>query len=264
MGLENDKKITYEDEIELYDLWRNVVKRKRIIFWIFILSMVSAAIVSFVMPKVYRGEVGVRIQPKDLISPKELSEIMGKFDKEKIQLIFPLNFDSIKEAMITPIPGSLDKFKITVELTQTTYFQDVIRTFVQYLNNIPLIKKGIEDSREQLTKRLEEIDVVMAKSQEDGERFQRMMVKEKLNPIGFNPVQFNRMLSDLEVEKISLRQAIKNLTGFEIVTNPILFQKPVSPKPVLYLVITGITSLFAGLLIVLLLKYFEKIREKAG
>ena len=133
---------------------------------------------------------------------------------------------------------------------------------VQYLNNIPLITRAVDQSREQLTKRLEEIDVVMSKSQEDAERFQRMMVKEKLNPIGFNPVQFNKMRSDLEVEKIILKQSIKNLTGFEIVTNPIIFQKPVSPRPMLYLAIAGISSLFGGFFIVLFMNFLEKVKGK--
>ncbi|MCX6704698.1 MAG: hypothetical protein NTZ07_04660, partial [Candidatus Woesebacteria bacterium] len=212
--------------------------------------------------KIYRGEVGVRIQPKELIAPQELFEIIGKFDREKIETIFPQNFDSIKSVRIIQIPGSTDKFKIIVELNQTTSFQGVIKIFMQYLNNIPLIARAVEQSREQLTKRLEEIDVVMSKSQEDAERFQRMMVKEKLNPIGFNPVQFNRMRSDLEVEKISLRQAIKNLTGFEIVTNPIIFQNPVSPRPMLYLTITGILGLFGGLFIVLFMNFLEKVKGK--
>ncbi len=199
--------------------------------------------------------------PKELISTKELFEIIGNFDREKIEAIFPQNFDSIKSVRIKQIPGSTDKFKIIVELTQTTYFQEVIKIFVQYLNNIPLIARAVEQSREQLTKRLEEIDVVMSKSQEDAERFQRMMVKEKLNPIGFNPVQFNRMRSDLEVEKIALKQSIKNLTGFEIVTNPIIFQKPVRPRPMLYMAIAGVISLILGVFLAMFLIYMENIKR---
>jgi LPS O-antigen subunit length determinant protein (WzzB/FepE family) len=130
------------------------------------------------------------------------------------------------------------------------------------LNNIPLIARAVEQSREILTKRLEEIDAVMSKSQEDAERFQRMMVREKLNPIGFNPVQFNKMRSDLEVEKIALKQSIRNLTGFEIVTNPIIFQEPVSPRPMLYLAIAGIFSLFGGLFMVLFMNFLEKVKGK--
>ncbi len=268
MNPQNDKPTIYQDETNLYDLWKSIMKRRRLIIWIFIISIISGGIVSLLMPKVYRGEVSVRVQPKDLnstpakelISTRELFGIIGSFDREKIETIFPNDFDSIKEVSIIQIPGSTDKFKIDVELTQTASFHEVINTFVRYLNNIPLIAKAVDQSREQLTKRLEEIDVVMAKSQEDAERFQKMMVKEKLNPIGFNPVQFNRMLSDLEVEKITVKQWIKNLTGFEIVTNPIIFQKPVRPRPLLYLTIAGILGLISGLFIALFLSFLEKVK----
>lgn len=271
MNSANDKNTYSGDEINLYDLWKNIIKRKKLIFWIFIISIISAGIISLVMPKIYRGEVGIRIQikelgstlgsTKELISPKELFEIIDKFDREKIETIFPQNFDSIKSVRITQIPGSTDKFKIIVELSQTTYFQEVIKIFVQYLNNIPLIARAVEQSREQLTKRLEEIDAVMSKSQEDAERFQRMMVREKLNPIGFNPVQFNKMRSDLEVEKIALKQSIKNLTGFEIITQPTISSKPVKPKPVLYIILAGLISFIAGLFIAVFLNYWERIKE---
>ena len=265
---QNDKPTIYEqDEIYLQDLWKIIMKRKKIIFWIFITAVISAGIISFTMTKIYRAEVGVRIQPKDssstkeLISTKELFEIIGKFDEEKIKAIFPQNFDSIKKVKITQIPGSNDKFKITVELSQPANFQDAIKTFMLYLNNIPLIKRVVEESREQLTKRLEEIDVVMAKSQEDADRFEAMMVKEKLNPIGFNPVQFNRMRSELEVEKIALKQAIKNLTGFEIITEPTISLKPVKPRPLLYIILTGLISLIAGIFISAFLNYWERIKN---
>ncbi len=267
MSPQNDKPTTYENGINLDDLWKSIIKRKRLIFWLFIISIISTGIISFAMPKIYQGEVAVRIQPKDsssttkeLISTKELYGIIGNFDREKIQTIFPQYSDSVQNVSIIQIPGSTDKFKIIIELRKPNDFQEAVKIFVQYLNNIPLMARAVEQSREQLTKRLEEIDVVMLKSQEDAERFQNMMVKEKLNPIGFNPVQFNRMRSDLEVEKVILKQQIKNLTGFEIVTDPILFQKPVRPRPMLYLTVAGILGLFGGLCIALFMNFLEKVK----
>jgi len=261
---QSDKPTIYEDEINLYDLWKNIVKRKRSIFFIFIVSIIATGTISLIMPKIYRAEVGVRIQTKELISPKELSEIIGKFNQEKIRMIFPKYSDSIKEVKIIQIPASTDKFKLTVELSETVYFQDVFKTFIQYLNNIPLIKRVVEESREQLAKRLEEIDVVISKSQEDAERFQSMMVKEKLNPIGFNPVQFNRMVSDLEVEKIALKQSLKNLVGFEITSQPMISFSPVRPRPLLYMMLAGVISLLFGIFLALFLNYWESLKRQRG
>ena len=276
MNPQERKPTAYEDEINLYDLWKNVIKRKKLIFGIFFVSIISTGIISFMMPKIYQGEVGVRIQesqesispgyygkiqPKELISPKELYEIIGNFDREKINLIFPQYSNSIKDVMIRQISGSTDKFKIIFEMRQIAYFQEVVKIFMQYLNNIPLIARAVEQSRERLRKRLEEIDVVMSKSEQDAERFQRMMIKEKLNPIGFNPVEFNKMRSALEVEKIALKQSIKNLTGFEIVTNPIISKSPVRPRPKLYMAIAGVISLVFGIFLTMVLSYIENIKR---
>ena len=271
MDMQKDKSGIDENEISLYDLWKNILRRKKIIFWIFFISIISAGIASLVMPNIYRGEVGVRIQPKELISaevdvriqPKELIsarelfEIVGKLNRERIETIFPQNFDSIKSVKLAQIPGSTDKFKVIIELSQRSYFEEAIKIFMKYLNDIPLIARAVEESREILRKRLEEIDVVMSKSQEDAERFQKMMVKEKLNPVGFNPVHFNRMRSDLEVEKIILKQSIKNLTGIEIVTSPLIYQTPVRPRPILYVTIAGIMGVIIGAFIALFLNYRE-------
>jgi len=186
--------------------------------------------------------------------------MVGNFDRERIKAVFPLNSDFINGVKITLIPGSNDKFKITLELMQTTQFDDMIKTFVGYLNNIPLIKKAVEQGREQLIKRLEEIDIVMAKSQQDADKFQKMMIKEKLNPIGFNPVQFNRMLSELEIEKILLQQANKNYVGVEIISQPLISSNPVKPRPAINIIITGLISLIVGIFIAAFLNYWKRIK----
>ena len=44
------------DEINLYDYWKVIAKRKILIIGLFIVIVVSTAIGSFLMPDIYRGE----------------------------------------------------------------------------------------------------------------------------------------------------------------------------------------------------------------
>jgi len=44
------------DEVNLYDYWKVLVKRKKIFLGIFLLPLVIAIIVSLFMPRYYRGE----------------------------------------------------------------------------------------------------------------------------------------------------------------------------------------------------------------
>ncbi len=260
MNSQNEKDTIYEDETNFYDIWKQIAKRKKLISGIFIIFTSLAVIISLTMPKTYRGEVAIKIQPKDLISTRELFEIIGQFDPEKIARIFPNNFTSINSVKIIQIPGSTDKFRVSIELIETAYFQDIIKVLVEYLNKTTLIKKAVEQSREQLLKKIEEIDVVMKNSQRDAESFQKMIVREKLNPIGFNPVQFNKMLSDLEIEKIVLRQTMRELTGFEIIAQPTISPKPVKPRPILYMASAGITGIIIGLFLAIFLDHLEKLK----
>ena len=52
----------YDDEINLYDFWKIIAKRKILIIGLFIVIVVSTAIASFRMPDIYRGEAGLVIK----------------------------------------------------------------------------------------------------------------------------------------------------------------------------------------------------------
>ncbi len=264
MDLHEGKNRVDEGEINIYDIWKNIVKRKFLILGVLIIALILGAIVNLFSPKIYRGEAVLKIQPTQLISTKELFEIIGKFDREKVAIISPENLTIINSVKIIQIPGSTDKFKVSIELTERDHFQGIVRAFVEYLNNIPFIKRTVDQSREQLLKKLEDVDVVMNKSQQDAESFKKMMVREKLNPIGFNPVQFYKMLSDLEIEKIVLKQSMSNLTGVELISQLAISLNPVKPRPVLNMTIAGITGLIVGLFLAVFLNYLENLKRSSN
>jgi len=76
MNTQNKEHPAYEDEINLYDYWKVVVKRKKLIIGLFLISVVVAAIISLLMPKIYRGEATFKITAKGMVS------IIGNLDKE--------------------------------------------------------------------------------------------------------------------------------------------------------------------------------------
>ena len=54
MIMEQQNKEDY-DEINLYDLWNGIAKRKMLIIGLFIVIVGSTAIGNFMMPNIYRG-----------------------------------------------------------------------------------------------------------------------------------------------------------------------------------------------------------------
>ncbi|MBA3071945.1 MAG: hypothetical protein FP829_07310, partial [Nitrospirae bacterium] len=57
METQNKGTAVYEDEINLYDYWKVIVKRKTLIIGLFLAAVLASGIISFLMPKIYRGEV---------------------------------------------------------------------------------------------------------------------------------------------------------------------------------------------------------------
>jgi uncharacterized protein involved in exopolysaccharide biosynthesis len=45
-----------DDEINLYDFWLAILKRKKLIIGLFLIGVISVAIISFLMPNIYRGD----------------------------------------------------------------------------------------------------------------------------------------------------------------------------------------------------------------
>ena len=65
----------YNDEINLYDFWKVIVKRKMLIIWLFIVVVGLTAIGSFLMPDIYRGQACLLvIVHSDVIKAKEITD----------------------------------------------------------------------------------------------------------------------------------------------------------------------------------------------
>lgn len=61
MNTKPENEIIYSDEINLYDYWKILVKRKKIFLGIFLIPLVIAIIISLIMPRYYKGESEISI-----------------------------------------------------------------------------------------------------------------------------------------------------------------------------------------------------------
>ncbi len=74
---ENKKYPTSEEEIDLYELWEILLKRKKLIFSFFTIGLVLATVVSFLMKPVYRSEASVI--PVSSQPTSGIAELAGQF-----------------------------------------------------------------------------------------------------------------------------------------------------------------------------------------
>ena len=61
MNTKLENEINSEEEINLYDYWKVLVKRKKILIGIFLVPLVIVTIVSLNLPRYYRGESDISI-----------------------------------------------------------------------------------------------------------------------------------------------------------------------------------------------------------
>jgi hypothetical protein len=249
-----------------YSIWDIILMRKKMIIGTTISFILSVFVASMLMPNIYKGEVTLKINKanldypthateglqKDIITARELSDAIGVMNRDKIKNIFSDRADRVWNVKITslnPYQGLNDKLRLVIEVKDPNDFNNLVNIFLDYLNNIPLLKKFVDNQKEQLYMRSQELEHLIKSSRRDVDNFNKMFVRERLNPIGFDPIDINRKLSDLKMQKILVSQQVKNLSAVEIITAPTVSQRPVKPKPLLYSAIAGVFGLLTGFLL---------------
>lgn len=226
--------------------------------------MVVAGVVSFLMPKIYRGEVIVKVNIKATITPKEFIEIVGKMGDEKKANIFIKNHDSVGDVKITEIRGSTDKLRIIIDSTRPEDIQSCFTEIVEYMNNSPEAKLFIEQTKERLSKEIEEISVLIAQSEALVKALEKTLKDGKLVAVGFNPIELNRKASDLKIEKLNLEHQLINLKAVKIIEGPSISKKPVKPKVKQNIAIASIISLLLGVILAFFMEFLEKNKAVFG
>jgi len=267
-----------EDEINLYDYWKVIVKRKSLIIGLFLVAVLASAIISFLTSKIYRGEVILKLPAKELTSKeltskeltskeltsKELFSVIGKIDAEKI---LPTTHHLVSDVKLNVLKDSTDKLMLIIEAKNTDDISSAMTEFVGYLNNFPLINRSVEEERQRLLKQSEELSKVIEQPNKLAEAYEKLLQAGKYVPmgfnlVGFNPVDVRKKISDMKVEKFIIEQALNRPKGVEMIEKPYILKNPVKPSIKKNIILAGIASLFAGIFLAFLMEYVERIRKK--
>ena len=247
-----------EDEINLYDYWKVIVRRKRLIIGLFLVAILVSAVISLLMPKIYRGEV---VLTQLVLSPKELIAITG--NKE----ILPTTHHSITAIKLNALKDSTDKLQVIIEAKSVDDIPAAVVEIIKYLNNIPFVNRSIEEGRQRLLKQSEELSIVIEQSNKLAETYEKLLKASKYVPIGFSPAGFypvdiRKRISDMKVEKFTIEQALNRPKGVEMLEKPYILKNPVKPSIKKNIVIAGITSLFAGIFLAFFMEFIKNMRRK--
>jgi hypothetical protein len=253
----------YSYEINLYDLWKVVAKRKKLIIGFFLIFVIFSIIIVPLLPKIYRGETVLIIQPAVNITAKDLAEFVGKIDQEKKAAVLPNTHTLIGDIKLSTFKDSKDKISLIIEAKDTNAIQPALMEIIEYINNIDLVKMNVKEERERLLRRSHELSIVIAASSELLDTYRKQLIGGKLSLVGFNPIELNKKISDIKVEKLTVDQAIQRLKNGAEIANPLyVVHKPVKPNKRMIVALTGAVGLFLGIFFAFFMDHFEKIKSR--
>lgn len=255
------------DEINLYDFWKVIVKRKMLIIWLFIVVVVSTAIGSFLMPDIYRGEACLLvILNSEVINAKEITDLIGKIDREKRLSIMPKSYPNIKDFKLKAIKDSKNKIVVTIDAKEIDDIPRSLSEIIEYLKSIDIVKSQVSRDKAIFLRQSAELSDLIKSSPDLLATYHKLFRAGKLSTMGFNPVEVSKRISDIKVELLGIEQMLSRLNngGIEIAAQPYTSNRPVSPKILLNVVIAGIFSLLLGVFLAVFVEYIGNIKNKVG
>ena len=252
------------DEINLYDLWKVIAKRKKLIIGLFIVIVVSTAIGSFLMPDIYRGKAVLFIIPSEEITAKEITDLIGKVDREKRLSIVPKSYPNVKDLKFNNIKDSNNKILVTIDAKKIDDIPRALSEVIDYLNNMDIIKSKISRSKAIALKQIEELSDLIKTSPDLLSTSDKLFKAGKLSTMGFNPIDISKKIIDAKLELLGIEQQLSRLNkgGIEIAVQLYISNKRVSPKILLNVVAAGIFSLLLGVFLAIFIEYIGNIKNK--
>lgn len=272
----------YTYEINIYDLWKVIVKRRRIIIGIFLIFVISTAILSTFMPKIYRGEATLNVIDNSFLTTfdnvrrhlliandsydaRKIIDAMGRIDNEKKKLIFPKTYMSVNSAKLRVLKETEkpEKIAVTIEAKNTNDIPVSVSELVDFLNNMESVKTSFNDEREVLRKRSIELSNLQKTGQDSLVRYNKLLRDGKID-IGYNPLSLQIDIVNIENEKLAVDQALSKFKDgrIQLITPPSVSNKPVSPKILHNVFVAGILSLLVGIALAFLIEYIHKIKKR--
>jgi hypothetical protein len=279
MNTKPESEIISDDEINLYDYWKVLVKRKKVLTGIFLVPLVIVSIISLIQPRYYRGESEI-INP--VIPAPNIVNLVGNIDDTQKFKIFTNNPGAIKSVSVSLPKKTTDKVNIIIDAKTADIVPQAFKDMFDYISNLPDIKgeiARIQAETDLKTERfLEETDFKIKKLIEVRKAnlnflndMADMIKKRQMSFININPADLIRKDADLSLEIINLQQAktdmmkkkelnVKVTAG--ISGPPSITKQPSNSQIKQIIMITGLLSLFTGIFVVFFLEYIDRMKAR--
>ena len=266
-----------EDEVDLRNYINVVIKRKKLILAVVLVSVVTAAIVSLRMPKVYEITSTIQLGSVNelLIKNEDVKAIM--LNQNLLlsvinELSLKMRAEGLQKAIkISDLAGTnLLKIKITYPGIDTALkINDAI------VNR--LIAQGQNIYQERLAlinERLKELDAEIKNAEGDISRTQALISGfPSANNISESDVSlriillqntlpnYESNLTSLRNQRNEIKLMLASAKDFKVFDAPIKPKNPVGPKKRQNVLIAGIMSLMFGVFLAFVLEFWQKVKK---
>ena len=286
-----------EDEINLWELIQIIWRYKWLIIILFIVAVSTSIIVSKMMIPVYELSAAIKIAKTEVISSKELATVLMENFKRKIINSASKNF-LLKKPRINKLRGeNSDLITFRFQTTQCEKVVETLKKEVEkiardeskavFIVKYKYILKAIEEQISGKNVEISIIDKEILKSKkrlntlEDkynilkdcGKSLQKATKEGMLPGLILIQNEISKLKENLYNQKIKLQDDRKDLkllvlkkeeilnqgkNLFIWALNPKCFEKPVKPRPFLYMVISGILALIVGVFLAFIIEFVRK------
>jgi len=278
-----------EEEIDLREYINVLLKRKSIIILIFLIAVITAALVSyFVLTPIYQSFVVFSIalmdnRPPTTITAKiennipiirideALEIINSNFILDEVVKITSLNISSNQlraQMKVENVKGTnFIRVIVAVDLPEKakTLAENIVKVFIEknqskYTEKIILIEKRLKVLKQEIAElegKDQEIEIMkkkIATSEELSEAERYFQTSILLN----SSFSERKLYSGLINQINTLQERLNNCQDFKIINYAQLPASPIKPNKKLNILIAGVLGLFVGIFVAFFLEFWQK------
>ena len=269
-----------EDEIDLYEIWLLLKKRKILILITTLIFLTLGVIYILVSANIYRDSAVVALPSVDFPTTKTfvdfpttkeiIDSLNKKVEKKEVKSLPRSLRNSFLRAQVRSIVansvgkrGGKEVFILKVEGLNKSLLPSVVDSIINYLNSNKYVKCKVEEQKFLIKKQIDLIKREIPKIEKEASAFkQKLLNSNQAKIVGFNPTDIDRSIIELKTRIMNLRYILSSgIHGYSVIYSD-LTQKPVKPKRKLIIVVSSISGLFFGIFLAFFLEWLENARKR--